>query len=187
MNELFLKIGYLAWFFLPAALANAMPVVAAKLPYLRSLSFPLDGGMIWKGKRLLGEHKTIRGIVVGMLTGVAFVTLQRYLYDAFPAFFTFGPFDYGSANPIGLGLALGLGPLVGDAIKSFFKRQQNIESGDMWFPFDQIDYILGAIVFSLPFYVFPVVDYVVIIVVGFLANVVTNFVSHRVGLKAVPY
>ena len=35
-------ILFVLWFFLPAGLANMAPIFAARLPYLRKLSFPLD-------------------------------------------------------------------------------------------------------------------------------------------------
>jgi CDP-2,3-bis-(O-geranylgeranyl)-sn-glycerol synthase len=38
------------------------------------------------------------------------------------------------------------GALLGDLLKSFFKRLAHRPPGTAWVPFDQIDYILGAVV-----------------------------------------
>jgi CDP-diglyceride synthetase len=37
--------------------------------------------------------------------------------------------------------------MTGDAVKSFFKRRLGITPGKSWFPFDQLDFVLGAILF----------------------------------------
>jgi len=37
------------------------------------------------------------------------------------------------------------GALIGDLIKSFAKRRLGIQAGSTWVPFDQVDYIAGAI------------------------------------------
>jgi hypothetical protein len=68
-------ILFVIWFFLPAGLANVAPIFAAKLPYLKTLTFPLDGYITFRGKRLLGEHKTLRGVISGILVGI---------FDRFP-------------------------------------------------------------------------------------------------------
>jgi len=54
---------FVVWFFLPAGLANMTPIFAAKLPYLSRWSFPLDGYATFRGKRVFGSHKTIRGVL----------------------------------------------------------------------------------------------------------------------------
>ena len=38
------------WFLLPAALANAAPVFSAKIPALKKLYAPIDGGLTWRGQ-----------------------------------------------------------------------------------------------------------------------------------------
>jgi len=40
------------------------------------------------------------------------------------------------------------GALIGDIIKSFFKRRIGKKRGQDWIPFDQIDFILGVLFFS---------------------------------------
>jgi len=41
---------------------------------------------------------------------------------------------------------LGAGALLGDAFKSFLKRRLKISPGTPWPPFDQIDWIIGAVI-----------------------------------------
>jgi CDP-2,3-bis-(O-geranylgeranyl)-sn-glycerol synthase len=112
------------WLLLPAAAANIAPVIAARYRWLPALNRPLDGNRTFHGKRLLGAHKTWRGLVVGIVAG------------------GIAGFFLGSAL---LGVVLGAGALAGDAAKSFVKRQLNIAPGKSWPPFDQIDAALGAL------------------------------------------
>ena len=51
----FRDLLFVLWFFLPAGLANMMPVFTAKLPLLRTLDFPLDGDATFHGKRAFGD------------------------------------------------------------------------------------------------------------------------------------
>lgn len=124
MNPLISVIGDTLWFFLPAIAANMAPVLAAHYGWLPRLALPLDGGRTIRGRRLLGEHKTVRGLVVGVVFSVAVGALQ--------------------SSPL-TGAALGLGALLGDAAKSLLKRQLNIPPGHPWPPLDQVDFVLGAL------------------------------------------
>ena len=55
------------YFFVPAYVANMSPVVVRnRFP---SLAAPIDGGLSWRGRRLLGDHKTWRGLLVGIVVG----------------------------------------------------------------------------------------------------------------------
>jgi len=139
-----LQILYL---FLPAGLANmAPPFASIVFPYL---GFPVDFGKTFRGKRIFGDHKTVRGFVSGTIAGVLCIYLQRYLYTSSPFFRSISLLDY-TQVPIAFGLFLAFGSLVGDAIKSFFKRQVGVEPGQAWFPWDQIDWIIGALIFAVP-------------------------------------
>lgn len=127
---------------LPAGIANMMPVLVAKVPFLNA---PMDFGYSFRGKRIFGDHKTWRGLVFGMMSaGIVNALLLLALWNIF-----------GEGRPIEMigyqrsfyaGLILGAGALLGDAIKSFFKRQLNIAPGKSWVPFDQVDWILGALI-----------------------------------------
>lgn len=119
-------------FFLPAGIANMMPVLVAKVPFL---NVPMDFGYSFRGKRIFGDHKTWRGFLFGIIGAV----LATYLMWGVP-------FGTSYRDVIMIGVALGVGALLGDAVKSFFKRQLNIKPGGSWVPFDQVDWILGALI-----------------------------------------
>ena len=144
LNQLF----FVFWFFLPVGVANMAPIFAAHLPFLKRYTTPLDYGKKWQGRRIFGDHKTIRGLTIGIVTGIVTVYLQQYLYQISPFLQKNVPLDYSNLNPIVLGTLSGAGALIGDLIKSFFKRRANIKAGTSWIPYDQIDYIIGGSVLT---------------------------------------
>lgn len=148
-----LVVGAL-YLFLPAYVANMAPVVAKRLRLFPVLDRPLDGGREMRGQPLFGSHKTLRGVVVGV--AAANVTALLQWRDAARGGFlpSLTDFPYGEVSPWLWGFALGIGALLGDLAKSFFKRRFGIPPGRRWFPWDQLDLILGAI--ALGWLVYPV-------------------------------
>ena len=130
------------WLFLPAGIANMAPVFFAKVPFL---AMPIDFNKKLWGAPIFGSHKTYRGFLVGVIFAIATVYLQKLIYPE-PSGYTL--VDYSSVNGLGLGFLMGLGALGGDLVKSFFKRRLKIPSGWVWAPFDQIDWIIGALLLS---------------------------------------
>jgi CDP-2,3-bis-(O-geranylgeranyl)-sn-glycerol synthase len=140
------------WFFLPAVFANMAPVFSNVIPGINRWNTPMDFGRSWRGNRLLGSHKTWRGLVSGMVLATIVLWLQQLAVARWDwAQVAAGGIDYSTLPVLLLGPAFGLGALGGDAIKSFAKRRLAIPSGMSWIPFDQLDYILGAILLTLPF------------------------------------
>lgn len=114
-----------------------------------NFSYPLDLRRTFRGKRMFGDHKTIRGIVLGTAAGTIFYLLQSTQVSKFDLTYTVNNQD--PINSILIGLSLSMGGLIGDVVKSFFKRQLEIRPGKSWFPFDQLDWVCGTIIFSLWF------------------------------------
>ncbi len=138
----------LLWFLLPAGLANASPVFAAKI--FPRYEAPLDLGLKIGGQRLLGTHKTIRGLCAAIFTGFFAFKAQQYLWIEFETVRNISLYNYSNQNPL-FGAVLGEAVIVADAVKSFIKRRLKIQPGEPFVPFDQIDWIIGTILVSIPF------------------------------------
>lgn len=139
------------WFFIPAGMANIAPVLAVKIPWIKRFDAPIDGGRTLGGKRLLGANKTWRGILAGMVLAAFTLALQQAIVASSPQFAHFlWPVNYAAMPTLLLGSLFAIGALGGDAIESFFKRQLDIRPGTAWVPFDQIDYVIGAILATAP-------------------------------------
>ena len=163
-------------FFLPAGLANMTPPIANKVPALNKWKTPLDFGKTWRGKRLLGDNKTWRGLVSGTVVGaVSAVIISKLNANTVV-----------TIAPLYAGMLLGFGALAGDAVESFFKRRLGFKPGQPWFPFDQIDYILGALLVILPFVSLPLWSVATIVVVYFGLHLLTAYLGYLLNFKDGP-
>jgi CDP-2,3-bis-(O-geranylgeranyl)-sn-glycerol synthase len=84
---------------------------------------------------------------------------------------------------LGLGLRFGIGAMAGDAIKRFFKRRAGVPSGERWVPFDQIDFIVGALVLVWPVADLSWLDVVTILLVSALGHILVNHIGYWLGVR----
>lgn len=183
MKELFFAV----WFFLPAGLANAAPIFVAKMPGLRQWNAPIDGGQTYRGQRILGAHKTWRGLIVGLITATIALWLQQIgaAHSGWLHSWT-NQVSYADLPTLIVGPLFGLGALGGDAIESFFKRQRKVLPGHGWFPFDQTDYIIGGALATAPYIQLHFLQYVELLLIWLLVHVVASYVGFLLHLKERP-
>jgi CDP-2,3-bis-(O-geranylgeranyl)-sn-glycerol synthase len=133
------------WLIIPAYIANASAVIVGGGP-------PIDFGHTWKdGRRILGDGKTWRGLLsgsfIGMTSGFGLVVAADIINSSDYGFLHLSDFGrFPVMIPIIFSICFGA--LSGDIIESFFKRRLGIDRGENWIPFDQIDFILGVLLFS---------------------------------------
>jgi CDP-2,3-bis-(O-geranylgeranyl)-sn-glycerol synthase len=179
----------LIWLFLPLGLANTGPVIANNIPLFRRFNHPLDFGRTYRGKRIFGDHKTLRGIIAAALVGFLVAALQmvihRYIFQVNNPLET--GVNYGSPVVLLMGLCLGVGAITGDAIKSFFKRQMSIAPGKNWVPFDQLDFIVGGMFASMLFFIMPLELYITGFVVGLILHPTFNVLAWLLRLQDKPF
>jgi CDP-2,3-bis-(O-geranylgeranyl)-sn-glycerol synthase len=181
------NVLFALWFFLPAGLANASPVFAAKIGVLHPLLRPLDFGKKFRGHRILGDNKTWLGILSAVFVGFVIIALQKYGFNHSEWIRSIsGSVNYAQPKIWWLGPVLGFGALLGDAIESFFKRQIGVSPGHSWFPFDQIDYILGGLILSLVIIRLTTYEYLLIIVIWLLLHLISSYIGYLLGLKSKP-
>jgi CDP-2,3-bis-(O-geranylgeranyl)-sn-glycerol synthase len=171
------------WLLLPAGLANMAPVFAARIfPHWNT---PIDFGETCNGKQIFGAHKTYRGLMCGALMGCLVFILQRLLFQSFDFFKSLSFFNYEDFN-LFFGARMGLAALLGDLFKSFFKRQIGIAPGQPWVPFDQLDWIIGALLsISL---VIPLAPEVVVscLFIGLVLHLVVRYIGYFLSLNSTP-
>lgn len=182
------------FFLIPAYVANMMPVIFMRSDFLADAKLPVDAGKRLFGRRLFGKSKTWRGILLGAIGGsVTSLTLLLLLIFI-------GATNYGKSWQdlmlyLFSGAIIGFGAMIGDLLKSFFKRRVGIDSGKPWPIFDQIDFVIGAWFFWLPFLFFtniketqtlPIIEFVGIsILVTLPIHFFSNVLAYKVGLKKV--
>ena len=180
-------IALALWFFLPAGIANVTPIFVAKLPVLKQFNVPIDGGRMYRGKRLLGDHKTWRGLIAGLMLGVATMYVQSAGYAHVSWIRSLSaPVDYQQLALFPLGLMFGFGALGGDAVKSFFKRRRSIPAGETWIPFDQADLIIGAILATAPIVTLPWTVYLWGLALWPAIQLLSTILGYLLGLKESP-
>lgn len=163
-------------FFLPAGLANMAPVFASRLPLLDHWNTPIDFGLKLRGKPLFGANKTWRGLIMGTVVGALSAVVIGMIV----------PNAVGPAPLYIIGGLLGFGALTGDAIESMVKRQLNINPGSSWFPFDQIDYIIGGLLAVSLVVPVPLWVIVTIFVVYFGLHLAISYIGYKIGYKEQP-
>lgn len=159
------------------------PIFAAKLPWLKTFTYPLDGYATFRGRRIFGAHKTIRGLFSGILIGVLTIYLQIYIYAHVSFVRNFVFIDYAVINPILFGMLSSVGALAGDAMKSFFKRQLDIKPGRSWFPFDQIDYVVGGICCTFLYIQLTLSQYLLLFIIWSLLHPLATLIGYFFRLK----
>ena len=183
---MFKEIFFAFWFFGPVGLANVSAFFSSKISYLKKLNYPVDLKINFRKKRLLGSHKTIRGFVFGIFMAIIGVYFQVFMFKNFSFMRQILTIDYSAINPISFGFLCGFGALAGDAVKSFFKRQVGVPSGEPWLVFDQVDYIIGGLLFTFWYAPLTLEQYVYVLVVYVLLHLFINVVGYFLGLKKDP-
>ena len=133
---------------LPVLLAGSVFIFVIK-NYPNLWRFPIDAGKTFRGKRIFGVNKNIRGPVImsistSLFGGILYLTINSTLSLAILL-------NY---------FLVGLGYSIGELINSFIKRQLNITPGSrakekkLRFLFDLLDNFDSLIMIAFLYYLF---------------------------------
>jgi hypothetical protein len=138
----------------PLLLAALVHGFCIRYEWFPVLKKPLDFGLSFRGKRVFGDNKTWRGLLVQVIFCILGATIQGWLQKqgVVPPGLVF--FDYAEYGPA-VGFFLGLGMTIGELPNSFLKRQLDIPPGRrrgggwglLFFFLDQVDLALGIWLF----------------------------------------
>ncbi len=178
MSSLIYEFTYALWFILPAYVANAVPVIFGG-------GTAIDvGKKLPDGKPIFGSHKTIRGFIAGLIAGllvsiVQTISLQNITLEGFVL-----PFQFN----VLVGVMISLGALVGDLAHSFVKRRIGLTEGSPFPVADQLDFVVGAVLFSFlvstgP----PLLTVIIVILVTPPIHLFTNYIAYLLGAKKKPW
>lgn len=144
------------WYILPAYFANMAPVVFGG-------GSPIDKGRNWiDGKRILGDHKTFRGLISGIVVGTAVGLIQQ--------------------RPI-QGFLLSTGAMTGDLMGSFIKRRLNIPPGGDAILLDHEGFLVFSILFCFWYDPLLVEQIIFLIIITPILYELTNFIARKLNLK----
>jgi CDP-2,3-bis-(O-geranylgeranyl)-sn-glycerol synthase len=162
-------------FMVPCYAANAAPVLLGG-------GARMDMGIkLSDGKPLFGKTKSVRGFAGGILAGVL---ASIILSNLWPTLIFNNP-----QTLLLSGIMLSVGALVGDLAGSFLKRRLSIGEGKQFNVVDQMDFVVGGLVFAYPFAapILTLPNLAFILIVSYALHVATNILANRAGLKKVPW
>ncbi len=165
---------------LPAYCANMAPVVFKK--YLPFLDVPVDFGRKIKNKPIFGSTKTFRGFFVGILSAILIVFLQKFLLD-YSFFEKISIINYKEYNFIVIGFIFGFGALFGDLMESFVKRRIGKSSSESWKIFDQLDYVVGTLLFISIVVGLNIAQILSITFLSLILTIIANQIAWKAGLR----
>ena len=177
------------WLALPVILAGAVHIAVIRLHLLPGLArLPLDGGTTFRGRRLLGDHKTVRGAVVMACATTVFAGAEGAL--AARSSWARG-LSLVSVHPLLWGLLLGLGYVAGELPNSFLKRQLDVAPGEaapgslapvFWLA-DQLDSLCGVLTFMACVWTPPLAVIALLGLVTLVVHPTMAFLMMGLGLK----
>lgn len=150
MHEVLLALGQALYLFLPLLVAALLSGVVLRQDLCVRLKGPIDAGLSFRGRRLFGDSKTWRGVIVAIVGCTFAVALQKYLLAG--KLRSLELLDYRRINELAFGAAMGFGAMLGELPNSFVKRQLGIAPGasakgplrPLFYVWDQVDLITTA-------------------------------------------
>lgn len=135
-------------------------------------------------RQWLGNHKTIGGFIVATLAGIVVAWMIAKAYSAGLLDWVAPPYV---ENWFWFGGSLGFAAILGDSIKGFFKRQLHIQPGASWIPFDQLDFVIAALLVIRFWIQISWIEAGIIVAISFFADLLVNQISYRIGIKRAPW
>lgn len=156
MNEAALALVRTLYLFAPLLVSAALSGVVMRLDWLRVLKRPIDGGAMWRGRRIFGDGKTWRGVVIAVVGSIAAVAIQKHVVGEHVG--SIAVVDYARVNAIVFGAAMGGGAMLGELPNSFVKRRLGIARGAtatgptsvFFYVWDQVDLLTTTWPLLLP-------------------------------------
>lgn len=168
---IFIEFLKIIWFILPAYIANSSPTILKG-------KHPVDFGKKFKGARILGDGKTIEGALGGIIAGFIIGAIQIQINSTLSGIINV---DYTIV------FLLSVGAIFGDMVGSFLKRRFNIQRGNPAPLLDQLDFLLFAIIFIVPFVSLTSKQFLILVVFTPIIHWLSNLVAYYLKIKDVPW
>jgi CDP-2,3-bis-(O-geranylgeranyl)-sn-glycerol synthase len=148
-------------------LANGSPVIAKRL-FGDRFALPVDGGANFiDGRRLFGESKTIRGILLALTIPAAGAPLVGLEWTT--------------------GLWVGAAAMIGDLFSSFTKRRLGMPAHSMALGLDQVPESLLPLLVCRTKLGLSAIDIVVGVLVFLVGSLLLSRLLYRYGIRERPY
>ena len=118
--------------------------------------------------------------MAAILVGGLVFLLQKALYNI--GFQSWALIDYADF-PGYFGFLQGAGVILGDLVKSFYKRKQGIKSGNPWWGWDQVDFVIGGLLLGFLVYVPPAGTVLLLMIVSPILHLLANNIGYLLKIK----
>ncbi len=185
-------IGCAAFLLAAFVLAGCAQTAWFRSPLSLRFAAPLDAGLIFRGRRLFGDNKTLRGIVV-MVPAVATAFVALAALAGGERADVLWPLSLGEYAA--LGTWAGVGFMLGELPNSFVKRQLDIAPGHaassppgfiLQFVVDRVDSALGMLIALSVAVPTPPLTWAILLVAGPPLHWGFSVLLFQLGLKARP-
>ena len=159
----------------------------------RRFSWPVDGGMEFRGKRLFGDNKRVCGFMaLPPLTALAFMLLGSGR-ELLPVAIGDGLWALTAWQYAGLGLACGIAFMLAELPNSFMKRRLGIAPGhppsQSWLRpivlfVDRYDSVLGVLLTLSLLVPVPIATWILVLFFGPVVHALFSIAMHALGIKA---
>ncbi len=180
MVDLWIEFVKAVWILIPAYAANGFPPLSRgkhPLDFYRNFS---------DHRRMFGAGKTVEGTFLGIVAGTAYGYLETLLYPTFQQAANF----YGTSLPtmnIFVAFMIALGAICGDLVGSFIKRRMNLPRGKEVLLLDQLNFVIGAAVFSFAFTQISLWMFLIMILITPIIHRIVNIIGYLLKLKNEPW
>ncbi len=144
----------------PLIFSNVIHMLFVRFQWLSFLAHPLDAHKTFRGKRIFGDSKTLRGLIIVTLLTAVFSEIQKYILLNNETLQPYSILSFQEIHAFMYGLGFGFFYMIFELPNSFIKRQLDIQPGmrsqqRSWVFFsllDQADSIIGAVLYLCIFY-----------------------------------
>jgi hypothetical protein len=175
----------------PVIFAAIFHMVVVRYDWASATTYPLDHKMTFRSRRIFGDNKTYRGVIVMIIASIALTYLYAFFVANFSGVEVLNLLDFEQYSPLFYGVMYGLGYVIGELPNSFAKRQLGITEGKstsfIQRLIDQLDSVVVILLLLLAFSNFTWRHFWSgIIFYGFL-HLAINYLLYLMNLRKEPY
>lgn len=171
---------------MPILISGVYFVYVIRNNKLKFLNIPIDGGLKLNSKRLIGDNKTYRGVVIYII-GSIMVSVILHFGES-KGINLINPVY--KNNPIILGLLVGVCYSTGEIINSIIKRRFNIKPGSVHGNYrfiqriiDRSDGIIfSALVLSL-IYKIDILQIILAVLIAYILHYLIEIIMQKLSIK----
>jgi len=154
---------------------------------------PLDFGYTFRGRRIFGDNKQVRGLIVMPIACALIFAILGGNRETLPEWLSTGMWDKSAGYYAIVGGAAGLAFMLAELPNSFIKRQLGVPPGEVPYQgwarticmlLDRFDSVIGVLIVVSLMVPVPVLSWVWLLAIGPGIHAIFSGMLYRLGIKA---